>query len=108
MDSTQVMTNIKLGGRLSLAYDVLEQAIKACPEDMLTDPHKSVLDPKYRTNALYHTRGNEARMQKLQEMINLGWDLLNLVKSRPDVSEKKGLAILSRFIPEQAYFEDST
>lgn len=107
MDSTQVMTNIKLGGRLSLAYDVLEQAIKACPEDMLTDPHKSVLDPKYRTNALYHTRGNEARMQKLQEMINLGWDLLNLAKSRPDVSDKKGIAILRRFIPEQAYFEDS-
>jgi len=105
MDSTQIMTNIKLGGRLSLAYDVLEQAIKACPEDMLTDSYKNVLDPKYRTNALYHTKGNEARMQRLQEMINLGAELLDLVESRPDICEKRGIEILRRFISEQAYFE---
>lgn len=33
MDSTQIMTNIKLAGRLSLVYDVLTQAVKACPRN---------------------------------------------------------------------------
>lgn len=31
MDSTQIMPNIKRAGRLSLAYDVLAQAVKECP-----------------------------------------------------------------------------
>ncbi|MGC8604971.1 MAG: transposase [Desulfomonilaceae bacterium] len=107
MDSTQIMTNIKLGGRLSLAYDVLEQAIETCPEDLLTESHKNLLDPKYRTNTLYHTKGNEARMQRLQEMINLGAELLDIVESRSEICEKRGIAILRRFISEQAYFESS-
>ena len=107
MDSTQIMTNIKLGGRLSLAYDVLVQAIKACPDDVLTDAHKNVLNPKYRTDALYRTRGKEARMQRLQEMVNLGAELLELVKSRPEVCDNRGIRILHRFISEQAYFEIS-
>jgi len=35
MDSTFFMSNIKLAGRLSLAYDVLLQALRACPEEIL-------------------------------------------------------------------------
>ena len=108
MDSTQIMTNIKLGGRLSLAYDVLEQAVRTCPEDILTESHKRILDSNYRTDVLYHTKGNEARMQRLQEMINLGSQLLDIVESRPDIGDKRGIAILRRFIPEQAYLEVTT
>jgi len=41
VDSTQIMTNIKLAGWLSLAYDVLSQAVKACPPELLTDSLKA-------------------------------------------------------------------
>jgi hypothetical protein len=37
------MTNIKLAGRLSLAYDVLSQALAACPPELLTDSLKQAL-----------------------------------------------------------------
>jgi hypothetical protein len=43
IDSTQIMTNIKLAGRLSLAYDVLSQALAACPPELLTDSLKQAL-----------------------------------------------------------------
>ncbi len=49
----QIMTNIKLAGRLSLAYDVLSQALAACPPELLTDSLKHVLEPEYKTKVLY-------------------------------------------------------
>lgn len=105
MDSTQIMTNIKLAGRVSLAFDVLRQAIKACPVDIIPDSHKKVLDPEYKTDTLYRLKGNGERMVRLQEMINLGTELLALVESRPDILQLYGISILKRFISEQAYYD---
>lgn len=105
MDSTQTMSNIKLAGRLSLAYDVLTQAIKICPPDVLLDSHKTVLDPGYKTDTLYRLRGTGERMTRLQEMIDLGAKLLAVVESCPDVLQLDGIAILQRFIREQAYYD---
>ena len=99
------MTNIKLAGRLSLAYDVLRQAIKACPVDILPDSHKKVLDPGYKTDTLYRLKGTGERMARLQEMIDLGAELLIIVESRADILKRHGIAILKRFIPEQAYYD---
>lgn len=43
MDSTFVAPNIKRAGRLSLAFDVLTQAIKAIPIDLRTEQMNNAL-----------------------------------------------------------------
>ena len=104
MDSTQIMTNIKNAGRLSLAYDVLVQAIKACPPEILTDALKRVPEPEYKTNTLYRSKGSEAK-KRLQEIIDLGNELLSIIESRSDILQLNAIAILQRFICEQADFD---
>jgi len=105
VDSTQIMTNIKLAGRLSLAYDVLAQAVKACPAGLLTDDLKHVLEPEYKTEVLYRSRGSEAQ-KRIQEIIDLGNNLLSIIKNVPNLSQLDGMEILQRFIEEQATFNN--
>lgn len=104
VDSTQIMTNIKLAGRLSLAYDVLFQAVKVCPLELLTDSLKQVLEPDYKTNALYRSKGSEAQ-KRIQEILDLGIELLSIIKSNPSISKMNAIEILKRFIKEQAIFD---
>jgi len=58
-NSTLIMTKIKLVGRLSLAYDVLAHAAKACTSKILTNALKNVLEAEYKTKALYKSKGSE-------------------------------------------------
>ena len=44
MDSSFISSNIKKAGRLSLAYDVLEQAVKTLPKEYLSEPLKKLLE----------------------------------------------------------------
>ena len=81
MDSSFFMSNIKLAGRLSLAYDVLLQAIKACPEDILPDNLKEVLKPEFKTDLLYRSRSSQVP-GRLQEMLGLSAALLELVEGK--------------------------
>ena len=104
VDSTQIMTNIKLAGRLSLAYDVLSQAVKTCPSELLTDSLKHVLEPDYKTKALYRSKGSEAQ-KRIQEMIDLGLELVSIIEPNPIIRELNAMAILQRFINEQAIFD---
>ena len=55
VDSTQIMTNIKLAGRLSLAYDVLSQAVKACSPELLCQKNTvgSIFVDSYRQYQLF-------------------------------------------------------
>jgi len=105
VDSTQIMTNIKLAGRLSLAYDVLAQAVKVCPPEILTNDLKNILESEYKTKTLYQSRGSEAQ-KRIQELIGLGVELVFITKSSPEISELEAIAILRRFINEQATFDN--
>lgn len=104
VDSTQIMTNIKLAGRLSLAYDVLSQAVNACPPELLTDTLKHVLEPEYKTRVLYRSRGSEAQ-RRIQEIIDLGSELVFIVEPNPSLRKLNAMTILQRFINEQAIFD---
>jgi tetratricopeptide (TPR) repeat protein len=104
VDSTQIMTNIKLAGRLSLAYDVLTQALAACPPELLTDSLKYVLEPEYKTKVLYRSRSSESQ-KRIQEMIELGLELISIIEPNPSIRELNAMAILQRFINEQAIFD---
>jgi hypothetical protein len=85
-DSTQIMTNIKLAGRLSLAYDVLALAVKACPPEILTNALKNVLKAEYKTKALYKSKGSET-LKLIQEIIELGLELITLTESNSEIGE---------------------
>jgi len=96
-DSTQIMTNIKLAGRLSLAYDVLSQALAACPPELLTDSLKHVLEPEYKTKVLYRSKGGEAQ-RRIQEIFDLGTKLISITEQNPAVRELNAITILQRGI----------
>jgi hypothetical protein len=104
MDSTFVMSNIKLAGRLSLAFDILQQALRSCPEEMLPEQLKEVLNPEFKTNLLFRTRSSQVS-GRLQEMINLSVQLLELLEGQEDSSE---INLLRRFLSEQADFDQGT
>lgn len=70
VDSSQLMPNIRKAGRLSLAYDVLIQGIKACPLDLLPTELLNVLAADFKQNLLYRTKNPEVE-GRLKEMLNL-------------------------------------
>lgn len=99
MDSTQIMSNIKRAGRLALAYDVLLQAIKACPPEILSSDLLEVLDSHYKTNLLYKLKDTEVS-SRLETLLNLGGELSQLVKDNAELQLSSELQVLVRFLKE--------
>lgn len=107
MDSTQIMSNIRRAGRLSLSFDVLKQAIKACPADLLTPELLEALEPEFKKNLLYKVKAREVS-SRLGEMLQLCATLLAIASQHADLQEKHEIKLLSRFFMEQAEYDDQT
>jgi len=105
MDSTQVMSNIKRAGRLALAYDVLLQAIKACPPEILSSDLSEVLDSHYKTTLLYKLKDTEVS-SRLEKLLNLGGELSQLVKDNEELRLRSEFQVLVRFLKEQTIYDD--
>ena len=99
VDTTMFMSNIKKAGRISLAYDVLNQAIKAIPEDKRSDKLLEVLEPGFKTDTLYRSKG-EARESRLTLLLNLCKEASGILNDLADADEA-AKRILNRFIEEQ-------
>jgi len=102
-DSTQIMPNIKKAGRLSLAYDVLIQALNACPLNILPDSLKATLQPSFKTDLLYRSKGGEVH-KRLEEVLTLCSQLLDTVKDDPALQKLHAIALVRRLLMEQADF----
>ncbi|MEW6174004.1 MAG: transposase [Bacillota bacterium] len=96
VDSTQIMPNIKQAGRLSLAYDVLVQAIKTCPAEILPEHLKRIPEPDYEKELLYRCRGSQTK-NRLQQMIKLCAELLTVTQSHPEVRASDAVCLVKRF-----------
>ena len=105
IDTTGIRANIKRAGRLSLAFDVLHQAVSACPKELLTDSLKKVLEADFKTEVLYRTR-TTALESKIQSLINLCVELLAIVKVHNDICKLEKMQILDRFLKEQAKYDE--
>ena len=105
MDSTQIMSNIKLAGRLALAYDVLLQGIKACPLEILSSDFLEVLDPHYKTNLLYKLKDTETT-SRLEKLLSLGGELTQLVKDNLELQMRSEIQVLDRFVKDQTLYDD--
>jgi hypothetical protein len=103
MDSTQIMSNIKLAGRLSLAYDVLVKAIKALPEHLMTDALKVFLKADYKTHFLYQLKKQDT-LSRIQNLIDQGIEVLQQAEKHPTLKSVVEIQLLDRFLKEQAVF----
>jgi len=101
MDSTQILPNIANAGRLGLTFDVLLHAVKSCPEELLSPSLSEVLVPSYRTTLIFRAKSCES-ISRLEILLNLGGELLFLLKNRPDVQECEEIKTLKRFLSEQS------
>ncbi len=101
MDSTMIESNIKKAGRLALAFDVLNQAVKVIPHFKLTEALKEVSKPNFKTSMLYRV-GSKKLNSNLDYLLNLGAKALEIAKKMPEIYVRKEIKILERFLDEQA------
>lgn len=107
MDSTMISANIKNAGRLALAFDVLEQTLKALPEELLTESQKDFLGDGYRNKLLYKCKGNQI-ISKLQEILDACSRVLDVVSNKPELLNLNEIKVLKRFIEEQTDLNKDT
>ena len=105
MDSTQIMSNIKLAGRISLAYDVLVNGIKVFPENLLNDALKLFLKSDYKTEFLYKLKGKDAS-SRIQGLIDHCAEVLQLVQGQSELKANPAIGLTERFLTEQAIFSE--
>lgn len=103
MDSTQIMSNIKLAGRLSLAYDVLVKGIKVLPELLLTDALKVFLKSDYKTHFLYQLKKQDS-FSRIQSLIDRSAEVLVQTEKYPELKNITEIQLLDRFLKEQTVF----
>jgi hypothetical protein len=104
MDSTLVSPNIKKAGRLSLANDVLQQAVRIIPTDLLSDTLKPVLEKSFKNDLLYKTRNHELD-SRFQKVLDLMTEVDALSQRLPELYSREEMAILRRFLTEQAGYD---
>ena len=107
MDSTMISANIKNAGRLALAFDVLEQALKSLPEEFLTESQKEVLGTGYQNKLLYKCKGNQI-VSKLQKILDESSAVLYVVSNKPELLDLNAFKVLKRFIDEQTDLNKDT
>ena len=106
-DTTMFMSNIKKGGRISLAYDVLVSAAKAIPEEHLTEALAGALKPEFRTHILYRAKAEDAD-SRLGILLNLCQEALKILETMPDWLVAETVRITKRFLTEQSVPEPET
>ena len=103
-NSTFITPNIRRADRLSLAYDVLVQAIKPIPEALRTDGLNKVLAPGYKTGLLFRAKSLEVA-GRLQEMLDLVQEPLKIAGSHHTLKELEAIKVADRFLKEQTYYD---
>ncbi len=107
MDSTMFMSNIKKAGRIALAFDVLYRAVKSIPEDRLSENLKEVLNPEFKTEVIHKTKPSESE-SRLEMLLNLCQEAKETIENIPGLGKSDAYRILTRFLSEQAYYDEKT
>ena len=106
-DTTLFMSNIKKSGRISLAYDVLVQAVKAIPEEKRIDTLSKILEPDFKTDVLYKTRKQDGD-SKLTQLLSLCSEALQVLEEQPDMQDSEVAQVTRRFLTEQSILEEQS
>ena len=100
MDSSMISANIKNAGRLALAYDVIEQALKILPSEVLSESMKEIIKEEHKKKVLYKSKGAEIT-SKIQDILNISKEVLELVENNIEINGLEEIKILKRFVLEQ-------
>jgi len=106
-DTTLFMSNIKKAGRMSLAHDVLVEAVKAIPKLMRSEDLAKVLVPGFKNDVLYRTKSQD-RDSKLAMLLDLCAEALNILKTIPEMAGGGTAGLVERFLDEQSIIDDET
>lgn len=104
MDTTAIMPNIKRAGRLALAFDVLKQGVAACPQDILPENLKKVLEPAFKTEILYRSCSQDAQA-RLEKILELQEELVAFTANLPEIQAKAEIKLVQRFMAEQTTYD---
>ena len=107
MDSTMISANIKNAGRLALAYDVIEQALKVMPKELMTESMKEILEDGYKSKLLYKSKGNQV-ISRLQEILDICGAVVSTIENIPEIADLSAMKLLKRFISEQTNIDLET
>jgi hypothetical protein len=73
----------------------------------MTDTMKQMTTEGHRKKILYKSKGTQI-VARIQELINLGHEIVGLVKNMSEVLETEELQVLMRFISEQTKVDEET
>ena len=107
IDSTLISPNIKKAGRLSLAHDVLAQAIRVIPSSYRSDNLSKVMEDSFKNKLLYQTRNSQLD-SRFQTVLDLMSEIYALTKTNKDIADMKEVKILLRFLNEQADYDETS
>lgn len=106
MDSTLISPNIKKAGRLSLAHDVLAQAVRTIPIAYRSDNLNKVLEDSFKNKLLYQTRNSQLD-SRFQTVLDLMSEIYTLAKANKDIADLEEVKILLRFLNEQTDYDET-
>jgi hypothetical protein len=108
IDTTQVMSNIKKSGRITLAYDVLIKGAKKLPESAYTETVRNILSPSFKTDIIYKAKSSETE-SKLTILLRYCQEVLTLLEQQKEIGCTDEIRILKRLLNEQSITkEDGT
>ena len=107
IDSTLISPNIKKAGRLSLAHDVLAQAVRVIPSSYRSDNLSKVMEDSFKNKLLYQTRNSQLD-SRFQTVLDLMSEIYALTKTNKDIADMKEVKILLRFLNEQADYDETS
>jgi len=106
IDTTMFMSNIKKAGRISLLFDVLVKGVRAIPRELLSENLKIVTQPGFKTEILYKSKG-EQKESRLTLLLQLGREVLDILKTLPADENTEEKRILERLLTEQAKTDEN-
>ena len=106
-DTTFFMSNIKRAGRISLACDVLVQAVNAIPENKRSESLSQILEPDFKNKVLYRSKAQDGE-SRLSQLLSLCQEALEILEADSTLVNSDELRIIRRFLNEQAIVESES
>jgi hypothetical protein len=100
-DTTMFMSNIKKGGRISLAYDVLVKGARKIPEKERSVQVMNYLSPAFKQEVIYKAKSSETE-SKLTILLNHCRDMLGILEEGYETVAVDEIRILKRLLEEQS------
>jgi len=100
VDTTQIMSNIKKAGRVSLAYDVLVKVAKKIPKEKRTGEEEALLSPTFKQETKYKAKSSETE-SKLTILLRHCQAVLKRLEGMPEAGAEDETRILKRLLAEQ-------